>query len=383
MDNTLELANIAEQIDKLDNDLPLTDDYENILTSNTPMIDLRAPGEFAEGAFPTAINLPLMSDEERHQIGLCYKQQGQQAAIALGAKLVSGKNREQKLQTWKAFIRQNPDSYIYCFRGGMRSAITQQWLAEEGLTLRRIKGGYKAMRRFLIDALQKLSQSENFIILSGFTGIGKTHFIHEYPKHLDLEGLSNHKGSSFGYDIEPQPSVINFENSLTIDLLKKKALPGACLVEDEGKRIGRLAVPLALYQKLQQSPIIVLQESMEYRVNTIYNDYMHGIQKKAISKWGEQQGTEFVIHYFMNSLERIKKRLGGTRYKSMSADLKWALEHKDEAKLRLWIERLMKEYYDPMYLYQLSQKKERVVFEGNREEVHSFLKDKIHHGARL
>ena len=68
--------------------LPLVDDYHQLLLDGTPMIDVRAPIEFATGSLPNAVNLPLMSDEERHQVGICYKEQGQQAAIELGHQLV-------------------------------------------------------------------------------------------------------------------------------------------------------------------------------------------------------------------------------------------------------------------------------------------------------
>ena len=44
------------------------------------MMDTRAPLEFSKGAFPYTVNLPLMTDDERAQVGTCYKQQGQASA---------------------------------------------------------------------------------------------------------------------------------------------------------------------------------------------------------------------------------------------------------------------------------------------------------------
>ncbi len=43
------------------------------------------PIEFEQGAMPAAINLPLMNNDERAAVGTCYKQQGSDAALALGA----------------------------------------------------------------------------------------------------------------------------------------------------------------------------------------------------------------------------------------------------------------------------------------------------------
>ena len=67
-----------------------TRDYAGLFLGDTPLLDVRAPVEFAKGAFPTASNLPLLDDNERHRVGIRYKQQGQQAAIDLGNELVSG-----------------------------------------------------------------------------------------------------------------------------------------------------------------------------------------------------------------------------------------------------------------------------------------------------
>ena len=69
-------------------------DYRAILASDTPLIDVRAPIEFAQGAMPAAVNLPLMNDDERAAVGTCYKRQGPDAALALGHRLVSGDTRE-------------------------------------------------------------------------------------------------------------------------------------------------------------------------------------------------------------------------------------------------------------------------------------------------
>ena len=211
-----------------------TDNFEVLFSRDTPLIDLRAPTEFNPGAFPNAINLPLMTDDERAKVGTCYKQYGQQAAIKLGHKLVSGECREQRMAQWRSFIEQNPEGYLYCFRGGLRSQTVQQWLADEGLEYPLINGGYKAMRRFLMDSLEALPQSFNFIVIGGRTGTRKTDLILKLPNSIDLEGRANHRGSSFGRRVGGQPTVINFENNLAIDLLKLKTNYSTLLIEDEG-----------------------------------------------------------------------------------------------------------------------------------------------------
>ena len=96
-----------------------------------------------------------MSDDERAQVGICYKQQGQEAAIELGHQLVSGELKAQRLAQWADFAEQHPQGYLYCFRGGLRSQTVQRWLREAGIDYPLVIGGYKAMRRFLLEELER------------------------------------------------------------------------------------------------------------------------------------------------------------------------------------------------------------------------------------
>ncbi|MDH3992263.1 MAG: tRNA 2-selenouridine(34) synthase MnmH, partial [Gammaproteobacteria bacterium] len=152
------------------------------------MMDMRAPTEFLRGAFPHAHSLPLMSDEERAQVGTCYKQQGQEAAIELGHQLVSGETKERRLARWCDFAREHPQGYLYCFRGGLRSQTVQQWLLEQGIDYPRVQGGYKAMRRFLLEELDRSVAQSDIVLISGKTGTGKTRVISRLQRSIDLEG---------------------------------------------------------------------------------------------------------------------------------------------------------------------------------------------------
>ena len=133
-----------------DTHLPEVDDPLQLFLNDTPLMDVRAPVEFNEGAFPTARNIPLINDEERHVIGKTYKDLGQDEAIKLGVELVSGTTKSDRLAQWQQFTKTHPEGVLYCFRGGMRSKVTQQWLFEEtGVRYPRVKGGYKVLRRFI------------------------------------------------------------------------------------------------------------------------------------------------------------------------------------------------------------------------------------------
>ncbi len=195
-------------------------DYQALFLSETPLLDVRAPIEFAGGKFPGAINIPLMHDEERHQVGLRYKHKGQESAIVLGHELVHGDIKNARVAQWVAFAKAHPDGYLYCLRGGLRSSISQEWLAEAGENYPRIIGGYKAMRAFLLESLERTVAKSSFLTIAGFTGCGKTLIIKELDAAIDLEKLAHHRGSSFGKHATAQPTQSTFDHSLAIALLR-------------------------------------------------------------------------------------------------------------------------------------------------------------------
>jgi tRNA 2-selenouridine synthase len=362
---------------KLDTD---TSDYERLFLDDVPMIDTRAPVEFEQGAFPSSTSLPLMSDDERAQVGTCYKQQGQQAAIELGHQLVSGELKQQRLQAWTDFARQHPEGYIYCFRGGLRSHTARQWMHEAGIDYPLIQGGYKAMRRFLIEVIEQQAIERPLLILSGRTGTGKTRVIDRVIESVDLEGLANHRGSSFGRRVTPQPSQIDFENALAIRLLKlKHSCPGPLMLEDESRLIGRLSIPLELHTTMGQAPIVVLEESMALRVAQVKADYVDALSAEYVDHHGPEEGLHAYAGYMLESLHRVRKRLGmertGEIRELMQQALNYQLESGDTGQHDAWIERMLSQYYDPMYDYQLSTKQQRVLFRGNQVEVRDWFAD--------
>jgi tRNA 2-selenouridine synthase len=362
-----------------------TNNYREIFLSEAPMIDLRAPCEFSLGAFPTSTNLPLMSDLEREKVGTCYKKYGQDAAIELGHDLVKDQKKLDKVSSWQSFAKSNKDNgYFYCFRGGLRSRTSQQWLSETGIDFPIIHGGYKAMRRFLIDETERLVNQTEIIVVSGLTGSAKTKFLNTKNNSLDLEGLANHRGSSFGRNITPQPTQINFENNLAIDFLKFEGKNiSTLLLEDESRLIGSRSLPLSLKNKMDQSKIVMIEESFDFRVSQIHSDYVINMiaefQKFANSNnnGNISDPTQLYGEYLKLSTLRIKRRLGGVGLKKMMDLIDVAIQsqivkndlslHKD------WIIYLLKNYYDPMYEYQVGKKSDSVIFRGDTSAVSEFL----------
>ena len=368
---------------------PDTDHYRELFLKDVPLLDMRAPVEFNKGAFPCSENIPLLDDKQREAVGTCYKKKGQDAAIELGWQLATPDIREQRIRAWQHFIQRHPQGYLYCFRGGLRSRLSQQLVTEAGTPYPLIKGGYKAMRRFLIDELEQNCESMPLTLVSGRTGSGKTLVIHELAHALDLEGLANHRGSAFGRQLQPQPSQIDFENSLSIAVMKqlhKHSQP--VFAEDEGRMIGGVNLPMSFINRMQQAPLAVLETPIAERIDIVLADYITGAYPQYTAQFGEEEGAQKFSEQILGNLSRIRKRLGGVRFTQLHGQFSDALgqliNHNNADGFRPGIQLLLTDYYDPMYDYQQGKRDGRVVFRGNRvafiewaktwtQEVHSMV----------
>ena len=380
---------------------PDTSNYRALLLSDARMIDLRAPVEYEKGSFPSATNLPLMNNDERHLVGICYKERGPDAAWELGNQLVSGPIKQERLDQWVDFHQREPQGHLFCYRGGLRSQTAQQWIQHAtGIRVPIVKGGYKAMRQFLLDEMERsLSHDQTrMICVCGATGSGKTKVIVELPKYsIDLEGMAHHRGSSFGrWPEDPdQPSQIDFENSISIGLLKlldaseQRQLmkqKSVVFVEDEGNRIGKLTLPVILRERMAAcNGIVVIDENMQERVDVILEDYVHDLGQRFATIHGNDWGMQLHRDYLIRGLRSCRNRLGGERYDSLSRTMRAAFSEQtatgDTSLHRVWIETLLEEYYDPMYRYQFEQRvvSSTELFRGKRDEVIEYCKAYAQH----
>jgi tRNA 2-selenouridine synthase len=360
-----------------------SDDYLQLFLDDVPMMDVRAPIEFIKGAFPFSDNIPLLDDQQREQIGIQYKNAGEDEAIELGLKLATPEIRTRLLEQWLDFCRRHPQGYLYCFRGGLRSRTTQGWIAEQGVQFPLIKGGYKAMRRFLIDELAISVDAIPYVIVSGLTGSGKTRVLQKIQHHVDLEGIANHRGSAFGRSAsDTQPSVIDWENQVSIELLKHRhRFSGKpVFLEDEGRCIGRVNMPETLYQQMQKAPRAILEVDIESRTQLISEDYIESAWPQYQVLYGDLAEVEF-SRYILENLARIQKRLGGDKYKQVKQCFELALTQfymdQDSSGFYDGIHTLLVDYYDPMYRYQLANKNVEIIFQGTENNYLDWAADYI------
>lgn len=353
-------------------------DYCAILRAETPIIDVRAPVEFAQGAMPAAVNLPLMNDEERAAVGTCYKRQGPEAALALGHELVAGQTRRQRIDAWLTACRSAPHGYLCCARGGQRSHIAQSWIRAEGLDYPLIVGGYKALRQAAIQATEDLVRHP-IVLIGGCTGNGKTPLVRQQPQGIDLEGLAHHRGSSFGRTLEAQFSQATFENHLATALLKGAHQQERIrwVLEDEGRMIGANHLPECLRDRMAASPIAVVDDPFDRRLERLREEYFTRMHHDFIAAFGEDQGWREYSEYLHHGLFAIRRRLGLQRFAELTATLDGALEEQQRTGATeahfAWLVPLLNEYYDPMYCYQLEKKADKIVFRGTSEAVTEWL----------
>lgn len=328
-------------------------DLTALFRARTPLIDVRAPVEYAQGSVPFSVNLPLLTNDERHEIGIAYKTQGQAAAIELGHQLVSGPVRSARVQQWVDYLKSHPSAQVMCFRGGLRSQISSQWITEAGIPRTPVSGGYKRMRRFFLSWLTEAPLPPT-LRLGGLTGSGKTTLLRTLPGHLDLEELAGHRGSAFGYQ-GPQPSQVRFENELALGLLTHQ---GTLIVEDESPVIGERRLPQRFFAHLRSANLVILETPIDQRARTIFEDYVRN------------RSAEF----FLVATKRLSRRLGGALSKHILETITHAFTQPMTYESHgPWIILLLENYYDPSYRRDLERQKEKIVFSGTCDAVKKWL----------
>ncbi len=243
------------------------------------LVDARSPAEYALDHIPGALNCPVLDNEERHIVGTLYKQQGAFEARRVGGAMVAA-NLARHLRGPFADRSAQWRPLVYCWRGGLRSGSMTAWLRLVGWDAQQLAGGYKAWRRHVIDTIDQMPTPLALVVVCGATGSAKTRLLHSLAAQgeqvLDLEGLARHKGSLLGAlpDV-PQPSQTAFETAIATvfeGLDPRRPL----YVEGESRRIGRLNVPVALVERMRDSPHVVeVQASLPARVEFLLRDYAY------------------------------------------------------------------------------------------------------------
>jgi tRNA 2-selenouridine synthase len=297
--------------------------------NDIPLLDVRSPGEYANGHIPGAISLPLFSDEERKLVGTTYKQVGPKEAFQQGLDLV-GPKMSHFVQMGEK-LSQEGNIKLYCWRGGKRSQSIGWLLQQAGLKVMVLSGGYRSYRQ---KAIKKLSEQSKLVVIGGHTGSGKTEILKRLEQMgeqvIDLEGLANHRGSAFGGIGQPnQPSNEQFFNQVW-EQWSRMDHTRTIWVENESLCIGRVVVPEPLLEQMKTAPLLLLNAPMELRVQYL------------IDLYGSQPKKDIEV-----SIKKISKKLG-------LHDTQLMLDQLSQGDLKAVVNRLLK-YYDKGYQYGLNR----------------------------
>ncbi len=247
------------------------------------LIDVRSESEFAEDHIPGSVNLPVLNDSERAEVGTEYKQ-NPFTARQLGAKLIAG-NLKKNLEQVEMFINKfNAGSMenhkpfchfvIYCWRGGMRSRSLFTVMDLIGYKTSLIDGGYQAYRRYVNHYFQE-GNLPLTISIYGPSGSGKSQLISNLINArlpaVHLEKYANHKGSLLGGETSLQPSQKLFESYLYEAIQKSNA--NCMIVEGESKKIGRLLLPEKFHSKMITGKKIWVELPLEVRAKRLAEEY--------------------------------------------------------------------------------------------------------------
>ena len=244
----------------------------------TAVIDVRSPAEHAEDRVPGAVNLPVLEDAERAEVGRLYVQESRFKARRLGAAMVA-RNAARHLETWFADQPEHASFLLYCWRGGQRSRALAMILDAVGWQASVLAGGYKAWRAWVREDLERRCGELRFSVVTGLTGTGKTallrHLASRGEQVLDLEGLGEHRGSLLGDQPErEQPSQKRFE-SLLRDRMEAWDARRPVWVEGESKRLGRLWLPEPLWRAMEAAPVHELEVPAAVRADFLLQEYAH------------------------------------------------------------------------------------------------------------
>jgi len=314
---------------------------------NAIFLDTRTPLEFSEDHLPHAINIPILSNEERAIVGTIYKQKSKEEAIEKGKQYFLTKLPDfvGEIEKYK-----HKTIIVNCWRGGMRSRFIVDMLCSLGYSAFQLRGGYKEYRAYVREQLENFQLKSKLVVLWGLTCTGKTALLQHFSNSLDLEGIAQHRGSLYGgIGLKPRTQKA-FEN-LLLWRLRELNEQKFILVEGESRKIGDVQMPAFLYKAILQGIPILVTKSMEQRAE-------HALKEYFDTPESLQQIKEVTAHLFKVISKKKQQE---------------ALQLLEEEKNKEVVKILLEYYYDPLYEHTINKKK--YPFEVNSDEVGKAVKE--------
>jgi tRNA 2-selenouridine synthase len=354
--------------DGLSLSIPVIDAREMMaLGEQRCVVDLRSPAEFALDHVPGAVNVPLFDDVQRALVGTLYRQVSPEAAFDRGREIVPLKVRALVDDIGRATDWQPADAHVeervvamtsggyerlsselmsmqpapapddpvvlHCWRGGLRSRSVLALVRSLGLdraTL--LTGGYKGYRAWVNAEIERAAFPRT-IVLRGSTGVGKTLVLREIERlaprsTLDLEALAGHRSSLLGMvGLEPCSQKM-FESRLVERIAR--GFDDVMIVEGESRKVGDVILPPAVWSALSHGHNVLLETSVERRVDVLCADYLADERSHAELR---------------ERLPHVEQRMTRT------ADAPSLVAMLDAGHVDALVRLLLEQYYDPLYAH--------------------------------
>lgn len=300
---------------------------EYLKEKNAILIDVRTPKEFTIDHVPNTVNIPVLLDEERVDVGTTYVQVSKEKAKELGVQYIS-KRLPEIFKQVQELSKKYSKLIFMCARGGMRSSTIASLFSSLGYKTAKLSGGYKEYRSYIRSQIPDLNKNFKYIVVHGKTGVGKTKVLNRMidlgVSVMDLEKMAAHKGSFFGGLGEELPQSQKRFDGEVFEYLRT-CTTKYIVVESESKRIGNVYIPESVYQAMMAGTHLYIDTSIANRLDILMEDY---------------------TNVPMNQIKDCLLKVG--RYVSKEK-MKIYLDLLEEKKLRELSELLIKQYYDPLY----------------------------------
>lgn len=326
------------------------EDIENL--DNIVLVDVRSEGEYKNAHIPGAINIPILNDDERREVGTLYDRVSYDLAKIKAVEYAS-KKLPELYEKYLELEKTCDEVVIYCDRGGYRSTVLERTFRALGMHISKLSGGYKAYRRYVMEKLDEYFERIKVLTLYGLTGTHKTYIIRRLEedgiKVLDLEKYANHRGSIFGsVGLKEKVSQKMFD-SYIYEAIKDDPY-ATYITEGESRRIGDIVLHEKLYKKMLKSDKILIEASLDERAKNICEDYLPSENKEEIIK----------------TFEEFKKFISKERYGKYTAMLM-------EGEYLDLIKDMMKSYYDPKYSFK-KYDYNKVFTDASYDDIKEFVK---------
>ena len=280
-------------------------------------IDMRTKEEYKSSHILNAINFEILNHEERKEVSILYNKKKIEEAY-----LKAYEYSILKLPKLFKIIKKNKNRKIvfYCSRGGSRSTIVYEVFRNlKGIEIYKLSGGYKSFRRYVNEYFEKSLNKFDFRVLHG-----------NYGSSIDelLNYLSELKLSTFNFnEIDNNISQKQLDNILFDKLFYLNE--NIIYIGNENKEFSNAFIRKELIDKFRRSKHILLKDSIDLRIENIYNKDFVNI-------------SEEFLNNFIYKIKKMNKIIGNNLVNEIIDDL--SNENYKNA-----IKKLVINYYDKIY----------------------------------